>query len=174
MPADEVGREVSTPVSTFRAVTAAFGTTAPVESVTVPVNAPSPPVCAWRWQIEKVNIVRVNSQGQKLVCKRRSRPVPLSLLNAYGFSNGCCMILLSSAKVCCFAKTFEVTRPSSLRQPARVDGTRDNSIILGGVLSGHNRSPRQTTRALGHQTGYSFFLDIQTEPIAYFSWLNRP
>jgi hypothetical protein len=65
MPADEVGREVSTPVSTFRAVTAAFGTTAPVESVTVPVNAPSPPVWASRWQIEKVSMVRISSQCRK-------------------------------------------------------------------------------------------------------------
>jgi hypothetical protein len=44
-PAAEVGRVVSTPVSSLCAVTVAFATTAPLASVTVPVIAPWPPVC---------------------------------------------------------------------------------------------------------------------------------
>src|SRR5260370_6386790 len=45
-PAEEAVRVVSTPVPLLRATTVAFGTRAPVGSVTVPLMAPWPPVCA--------------------------------------------------------------------------------------------------------------------------------
>jgi hypothetical protein len=46
-PADDDVRAVATFVATFVAMTVAFGTTAPVLSLTVPEMVPSPAVCAF-------------------------------------------------------------------------------------------------------------------------------